>query len=110
MTTKTENYTAEMTTELVEAYTKAETTEARSAIVTFYAEKFGKTVNSVRAKLTREKVYVAKAYTNKKGEKPVKKDAMVTVIAGKLGMTVEACDSLEKVNKNVLEAIVKALG
>jgi hypothetical protein len=110
MTTKTENYTAEMTTELVEAYTKAETSEARSAIVTFYAEKFGKTVNSVRAKLTREKVYVAKAYTNKKGEKPVKKDAIVTAIAGKIGMTVEACDSLEKVNKNVLEAIVKALG
>jgi len=67
MTTKTENYTAEMTTELVEAYTKAETTEARLAVVTFYAEKLGKTVNSVRAKLTREKVYVAKVYTNKKG-------------------------------------------
>jgi hypothetical protein len=110
MTTKTENYTAEMTTDLVEAYTKAETSEARLAVVAFYAEKLGKTVNSVRAKLTREKVYIAKVYTNKKGEKPVKKDAIVTAIAGKIGMTVEACDSLEKVNKNVLVAIVKALG
>jgi hypothetical protein len=54
-------------------------------------------------------VYIAKVYTNKNGAKPVKKDAMVTVIAEKIGMTVEACDSLEKVNKNVLEAIIKAL-
>jgi hypothetical protein len=109
MTTKTENYTAEMTAELIEAYKKADTSEARLAVVAFYAEKLGKTVNSVRAKLTREKVYIAKVYTNKNGAKPVKKDAMVTVIADKIGMTVEACDSLEKVNKNVLEAIIKAL-
>lgn len=106
---KVENYTVEMTAELVAAYKAADTTEARSDVVNTFAEKFGKTVNSIRAKLTREKVYVAKTYTNKKGETPVKKDALVASIAAKIGMSEDVASSLEKVNKNVLEAILKNL-
>jgi len=109
MTTKTENYTAEMTSELVEAYTKAETVEARLAVVATFAERFGKTVNSIRAKLTREKVYVAKVYTNKNGVKPVKKDSLVGEIAKKLLITEEQASSLEKVNKLVLIKILQNL-
>jgi hypothetical protein len=109
MTTKIENYTAEMTAELVEAYTKAETAEARLAVVAMFAERFGKTVNSVRAKLTREKVYVAKVYTNKNGVKPVKKDSLVGEIAKKLLLTEEQASSLEKVNKMVLVKILHNL-
>jgi hypothetical protein len=109
MTTKIENYTQAQTAELISAYVAANTAEARSAVVNTYAERFGKTVNSIRAKLTREKVYVAKVYTNKNGVKPVKKDALVTAIADKIGLNTEVCDSLEKVNKNVLEAILRAL-
>jgi hypothetical protein len=109
MSAKTENYTEAQTVELVGAYTSADTAEARSAVVNTYAERFGKTVNSVRAKLVREKVYVAKVYTNKNGEKPVKKDSVVSDIAKRIGMTVEACDSLEKVNKAVLLRILSAL-
>lgn len=109
MTTKTENYTVEMTASLVEAYKNATTAEDRAAVVSHFAETFGKTVNSIRAKLTREKVYVAKAYVNKNGEKPIKKDEIVGKIAAAIGLTAEACDSLEKVNKNVLVAIAKAL-
>lgn len=110
MSTKTENYTEVQTTELVGAYTAASTAEDRSAVVAHYAEAFGKTVNSIRAKLVREKVYVAKTYTNKNGAKPVKKDSMVADIAKRIGMSQEACESLEKVNKNVLVRILHALG
>jgi hypothetical protein len=49
-------------------------------------------------------------YTNKNGAKPVKKDSMVSDIAKKIGMSVEACDSLEKVNKAVLIRILHSLG
>ena len=110
MSVKTENYTEAQTVELVGAYKAADTSEARLAVVAEFAERFGKTVNSVRAKLVREKVYVAKVYTNKNGEKPVKKDNMVSDIAKKIGMSVEACDSLEKVNKVVLIRLLHALG
>ena len=49
-------YTAEQTTELVAAYNAAPTAET----VATFAEKFGKTVKSVVAKLSREGVYKAK--------------------------------------------------
>lgn len=110
MTAKTENYTEAQTVELVGAYTAASTPEDRSAVVAHYAEAFGKTVNSVRAKLVREKVYVAKVYTNKNGKMPVKKDTLVGEIAKKLTMSEDACSSLEKVNKDVLVRILHALG
>jgi hypothetical protein len=110
MSAKTENYTEAQTVELVGAYRAASTPEDRLIVVAEFAERFGKTVNSIRAKLVREKVYVAKVYTNKNGEKPVKKDNMVSDIAKKIGMSVEACDSLEKVNKAVLIRLLHALG
>lgn len=110
MTAKNENYTEVQTTELVGAYTAASTAEDRSAVVAHYAEAFGKTVNSIRAKLVREKVYIAKVYTNKSGKVPVKKDSMVADIAKRIGMSQEACESLEKVNKAVLVRILHTLG
>ena len=110
MSAKTENYTEAQTVELVGAYRAASTSEDRLIVVAEFAERFGKTINSIRAKLVREKVYVAKVYTNKNGAKPVKKDSMVSDIAKKIGMSVEACDSLEKVNKAVLVRILHALG
>lgn len=105
MAEKIVNYSPEMTAELVGAY-KAEPTEAT---VKAFAEKFGKSTKSIVAKLSREKVYVAKEYKTKTGEKPVAKAELVAEIANLVGATDEAFDSLEKANKAVLEAIVKAL-
>jgi predicted aconitase with swiveling domain len=99
------NYSVEMTAELVEAY-KAEPTEAT---VKEMAEKFGKTVKSVVAKLSREGVYVKKAYVTKKGEKPVAKAALVARLAELTGETEETFESLEKATKHSLEVLVKAL-
>jgi hypothetical protein len=69
------------------------------------AEALGKTVRSVVAKLSREKVYIAKTYTTKTGEAVVKKDANADFIATALGLTEADADSLTKANKTALAKI-----
>lgn len=102
---KNVNYTAEQTAEMVQKYTAAPTKETVEAL----AEAMGKTVRSVVAKLSREKVYVAKEYKTKKGEAPVKKDAHADAIGKVLGLSDGEIDSLTKANKTALEKIFKAL-
>lgn len=102
---KVENYTPEMTAEMVEAYKANPTGETVAAL----AAKMGKTVRSVIAKLSREKVYVAKVYATKTGEKPVKKDSVADAIGAILGMTEAETESLAKANKTALNKIMDAL-
>lgn len=99
---KVVNYTAEQAAEMVSAYTAGDTVEA-------IAEKMGKSVRSVIAKLSREKVYVKKAYTTKTGESVVKKDAQADAIGELLGLSENDTESLTKANKSALAAIMDAL-
>ena len=101
-TTKTA-YTAEQTVELVEAY-KVEPTQET---VTLYAEKFGKTVKSVIAKLSREGVYKKKEYVSKTGEKPVKKEELATEFMELFGLSEAEADSIAKANKTALKKILE---
>ncbi len=105
MATKTVNYTAEQTAEMVSAYVANPSQET----VQMFAEKFGKTVRSVVAKLSREKVYVAKTYETKNGEKPIKKDAHADAIGAVLKLTEAEIESLTKANKSALAKIFAAL-
>lgn len=105
MATKTVNYTTEQTAEMVSAYVANPTAET----VAMLAEKLGKSVRSVVAKLSREKVYVAKTYVGKTGEKPVKKDSMADAIGNILGLAENEVESLAKANKTVLAKIFAAL-
>lgn len=105
MAAKTVNYTAEQTAELVAAYVAAPTSET----VATFAEKFGKTARSIVAKLSREKVYVAKTYETKNGEKPVKKDSVADAIGAILKLSEADTDSLAKANKKALKAVFDAL-
>lgn len=105
MNAKTVNYTAEQTAELVSAYVAAPTNET----VSMFAEKLGKSVRSIVAKLSREGVYQKKEYTTKKGEKPVKKDSMADAIGAVLNLTEAEADSLAKANKTALAKIFAAL-
>jgi hypothetical protein len=105
MATKKVNYTPEQTRELVAAYDACETQEQREQCVADFAEDFGKSAQSIRAKLTSEGVYVAKAYKTKKGEKPESKAAIVAGIAAILGCPEETVESLEKANKTALTLI-----
>jgi len=98
MTAKTVNYTVEQTAKMISDYQSGVAVES-------IAQSLGKTVRSVVAKLSREKVYVAKAYTTKTGEAVVKKDAHADFIAKALALNEADADSLTKANKVALAKI-----
>lgn len=98
MTTKAVNYTAEQTTKMVADYQAGVTVET-------IANELGKTVRSIVAKLSREKVYIAKTYVSKTGEAVIKKDYVADYIGEALGLTEADTESLTKANKNALKAI-----
>ena len=97
-------YTAEQTAELVSAYAANPSAE----VVATFAEKFGKTVKSVVAKLSREGVYQKKEYVSKTGGKPVKKDALANEFQDVFGLTESEADSLTKANKTALAKILNS--
>lgn len=99
---KPANYTPEQTAKMVSDYQSGVTVET-------IASELSKTVRSIVAKLSREKVYVAKSYVSKTGEKPVKKDAHADAIGAILNLTENETDSLTKANKTALEKIFLAL-
>ena len=102
MAEKTVNYTPEQTASMIQDYAAGVTVES-------LAESMGKTVRSVVAKLSREKVYVAKTYTTKTGEAVAKKDAVADAIGAVLKLTEAETESLTKANKTALSKIFAAL-
>ena len=102
MTSKVVNYTPEQTVQMVADYQAGVTVET-------IAQNLGKTVRSVVAKLSREKVYVAKTYVSKTGEAVVKKDAHADAIGAILRLPENDIESLTKANKSALKAIFDAL-
>ena len=98
MTTKTVNYTPEQTSKMIADYQAGATVET-------LAQELGKTVRSIVAKLSREKVYQAKTYVSKTGETPIKKDAHADFIGMSLGLTESDTESLTKANKVALAKI-----
>lgn len=98
MTAKTVNYTPEQTASMVADYQAGVSVEK-------IASDLGKTVRSVVAKLSREKVYQAKTYVSKTGEKPIKKDAHADFIGEALGLSEADMESLTKANKTALAKI-----
>lgn len=101
-TAKPVNYTAEQTATIVARYTANPTAETVAEL----AAEFGKTVRSMVAKLSREKVYIKKEYVSKTGEKPVKKDELADSLAEMFGLTEAEADSLTKANKTALVKIM----
>ncbi len=97
--TKAVNYTPEQTTKMVADYVAGVTVEA-------IATELGKSVRSIVAKLSREKVYKAKTYTSKTGEAVVKKDELADKMAEVFGLTEAEADSLTKANKTALKKIL----
>lgn len=102
MAEKAINYTVEQTQQMVADY-------AAGIAVESIAEKMGKTVRSVVAKLSREGVYQKKVYKTKTGEIAIKKDAHADAIGRILGLPENDIDSLTKANKSALKAIFNAL-
>ena len=104
-TPKAENYTAEQTAKMVADYVAAPNAETVAKLAT----EMGKTVRSIIAKLSREKVYVAKVYKTKTGETVQKKDETADAIGAVLKLTEPEIESLTKANKTALVKIFKAL-
>jgi hypothetical protein len=102
MAEKAVNYTAEQTAKIIADYQAGVKVED-------IASAMGKTVRSIVAKLSREKVYVAKTYVSKTGEKPVKKDVTADAIGAILRLSENDIESLTKANKSALKAIFDAL-
>lgn len=102
MTEKTMNYTAEQTAEIVATYTAAPSVDTVNEL----AAKFGKTVRSIVAKLSAEKVYQAKA--KKEGAKVVTKMDLIEKIANDLGVDKAKLESLEKATKEALQILANA--
>lgn len=103
MTEKVANYSPEVTEALVKAYVEAPTHETVVAL----AEKFGKSVNSIVAKLAREGVYKAKA--KEAGKREMLKAEMVAEISKEIGVAEETLESLEKATGPALMAVLRAL-
>lgn len=97
--TKLITYTEEQAQELGDRYTAGET-------VAELAKDFGKTVQSVVAKLVRMQLY-------KKADKPTEvnltKAQLVAVIAGKLGVEVDSVTDMEKLNKSTLQLLAETV-
>jgi len=89
------NYTEEQTLLMIKTYQTNPTRETVDKL----AKDMGKTVKSVIGKLSREKVYIKKDYTTKRGDKPVTKLQMVEEIASMLKGDKVRLQTLEKSSK-----------
>lgn len=103
---KPENYSPEVTAELVQAYKESDKSDDT---IKGLAERFGKTTRSIVAKLSRENVYEKKTYKTKSGGVPVSKEQHVLAIAAFMGVSPDKLESLEKANKTVLQLLEAAL-
>jgi len=102
------NYTEEMTARLHEVYDGEADVETRDAQVAQLAEELGRSAASIRAKLTREGIYVPKGEAAK-GKASVRKADLVSMIANKLSVDEDVVGSLEKATKKSLELVLEAL-
>ena len=108
MTEKVVNYTDEMVAVLHAEYDGTASDETRKAQVTALAVKLGKKEASIRAKLTREGIYVALTKAPK-GKAPVLKATLVQAIADEINTDVDVVGSLEKATKVALVKVLVAL-
>lgn len=96
-TTKTVNYTPEQTSSIIEQYKAGTAVEVIALSV-------GKSVRSVVAKLSREKVLVAKSKA--KAEVKTTKASLINTLSVVYGVSPNALASLEKATKEALEVLV----
>lgn len=102
---KVENYTADMVTLMVTMYNsvREENEKCRDEMVAFIGEELGKKDRSVRAKLSREGVYIAKVPVGKNGKPAVKKETLATDLRALTGLPLVSADAMHKVD---LEALI----
>ena len=110
---KTPNYTPEMTALAVTMYNsvRTESEECRNDMVKLIAEELSKDVRSIRAKLSRERVYVPKVVKSKvTGDEPAKKVELATRLIELSGVDANKVDAerVAKMNKTDITAFIAA--
>lgn len=95
-------YTKENTAQLIALYSLG--SSPKELAVQFEAPE-----RSIIAKLSSLGVYKRKEYLTKRGEPPVKKEEYIERIAVLLDVNSEILESLEKVNKSVLQLLAQRL-
>lgn len=108
MTDKAPNYSDEAVARLNEVYDGSADEATRKEQVAALAEELGKSAASIRAKLTREGLYVPMAKAPA-GKASIRKSALVTAIANAVGVDEDVIGSLEKATKVTLAIILKAV-
>lgn len=101
-TIRPKNYTDEMVAEMHEEYTANPTRET----VDNLAEKMGKSVRSIIAKLSREGIYVTQERTTKTGEPVVRKAELVAQLEDHFGVEFP---TLAKASKADLQQLLDAI-
>lgn len=102
----TVTYTPEQTVELVAAYTAAPSAET----VATFAEKFGKTVKSIVAKLAREGVYKSPAKAAKVTAGSARKDEIVLALELMVGVELKSFKDATKKDLEAVLAFIKREG
>jgi hypothetical protein len=108
MTEKVVNYTDEMVEALHAGYDGTADEATRDAQVAALADEVGRSAASVRAKLTREGIYVPKAKAPA-GKATIRKAQLVTAIARELEVDEDVVGSLEKATKVALAKVLIGL-
>lgn len=108
MTEQVVNYSEEAVKTLYAVYRPDMNDAAREAQIRALAEELGKSLPSIRAKLTHLGVYKPK-FKVEAGKAGPTKAALVTAIAATLDVQEEVIESLEKANKQTLLRVLKAL-
>ena len=108
MSDKPVNYTDEAVKALHAVYDGTASEDERDAQVLALASELGKSAPSIRAKLTREGLYVPKAKAPK-GKAVVRKSVIVAKIAEILAVDEDVIGSLEKATKPTLLRVLDAL-
>ena len=107
---KTVNYTPEMTATMKSKYiaVAGEPEAVRDAMVKELAAELNKSERSIRAKLSRENVYVAKTVVSKvTGETPAKKIELAARLAEISGANINV-DNVAKMNKVDITRLIAA--
>lgn len=105
---KTQNYTDEQVDRMLEVYDPEANDEQREEQVQQLATEFDKSVRSVRAKLAREGVYVAKSRGNGNKRRTTKGEQVET-IAHAIGVEKDQLATLEKANKVELARLMAGI-
>ena len=108
MTDKVVNYTDEMVAKLHAGYDGTASVAERDAQIAQLADEVGRSAASVRAKLTREGIYVPKGPAPKKGRGESKAE-IVSRIAVALDADEDVIGSLEKATKVALYKVLDAI-